>query len=215
MNKLTDPLTEQIRRHRVIAIMRRLPDEQVEPVFSALADAGIRLIEITMNTAGAAEQISRVSGRFSGRMLIGAGTVSTVERARLALAAGAQFLVTPNLDLEVIDLAKAHQCPILPGVLTPTEMMTAVKAGVVTLKLFPANQLGPAYVRDILAPLDDLNLVAVGGVTRDNAAEWLRAGCIGVGMGSSLLDKDLLRDRRYDEITSRTKVFTDSLLHNH
>ena len=101
MIKLTDPLTEQIRCHRVIAIMRHLPDEQVEPVFSALADAGIRLIEITMNTAGAAEQISRVIGRFSGRMLIGAGTVSTVDRARLALAAGAQFLVTPNLDLDV------------------------------------------------------------------------------------------------------------------
>lgn len=215
MSKLTDPLTEQIRRHRVIAIMRHLPEEQVEPVFSALADAGIRLIEITMNTAGAAEQISRVTSRFSSRMLIGAGTVSTVERARLAMAAGAQFLVTPNLDLEVVELAKAHQCPILPGVLTPTEMMAAIKAGVVTLKLFPASQLGPAYVKDVLAPLDDLNLVAVGGVTQDNAAEWLKAGCIGIGMGSSLLDKDLLRDRRYDEIIRRTKVFIDNLLNNH
>lgn len=215
MSKLTDPLTEQIRRHRVIAIMRHLPEEQVEPVFSALADAGIRLIEITMNTAGAAEQISRVTSRFSSRMLIGAGTVSTVERARLAMAAGAQFLVTPNLDLEVVELAKAHQYPILPGVLTPTEMMAAIKAGVVTLKLFPASQLGPAYVKDVLAPLDDLNLVAVGGVTQDNAAEWLKAGCIGIGMGSSLLDKDLLRDRRYDEIIRRTKVFIDNLLNNH
>ena len=149
------------------------------------------------------------------RSLIGAGTVSTVERARLAMAAGAQFLVTPNLDLEVVELAKAHQCPILPGVLTPTEMMAAIKAGVVTLKLFPASQLGPAYVKDVLAPLDDLNLVAVGGVTQDNAAEWLKAGCIGIGMGSSLLDKDLLRDRRYDEIIRRTKVFIDNLLNNH
>jgi 2-dehydro-3-deoxyphosphogluconate aldolase/(4S)-4-hydroxy-2-oxoglutarate aldolase len=212
MNKSHESLTEQIRRHRVIAIMRHLPDEQVEPVFNALADAGIRLIEITMNTAGAAEQIRRVVGRFSGRMLIGAGTVSTTERARLALAAGAQFLVTPNLDLEVVELAKAHQCPIMPGVLTPTEMMAAVKAGVVTLKLFPASQLGPAYVKDVLAPLDDLNLVAVGGVTQENAAEWLRAGCIGVGMGSSLFDKDLLRAGKYGEIARRTSIFVEKLL---
>jgi 2-dehydro-3-deoxyphosphogluconate aldolase/(4S)-4-hydroxy-2-oxoglutarate aldolase len=211
MNKSHEPLTEQIRRHRIIAIMRHLPDDQVEPVFNALAEAGIRLIEITMNTAGAAEQISRVIGRFSGCMLIGAGTVSTTERARLALAAGAQFLVTPNLDLEVVELAKAHQCPIMPGVLTPTEMMAAVKAGVATLKLFPASQLGPAYVKDVLAPLDDLNLVAVGGVTQENAVEWLRAGCIGVGMGSSLLDKDLLRAGKYDEIVRRTKIFAETL----
>ncbi|MDW7658484.1 MAG: bifunctional 4-hydroxy-2-oxoglutarate aldolase/2-dehydro-3-deoxy-phosphogluconate aldolase [Bacillota bacterium] len=211
MNKLNDPLTEMIRRHRVIAIMRHLPDEQVEPVFSALADAGIRLIEITMNTSGAAEQISRVIGQFSDRMMIGAGTVSTPGRARIALSAGAQFLVTPNLDLEVIAMAKEHHCPIMPGVLTPTEMMAAIKAGVVTLKLFPASQLGPAYVKDVLAPLDDLNLVAVGGVTQDNAAEWINAGCIGVGMGSSLLDKDLMRVRNYAEIVRRTKIFIDSL----
>lgn len=202
---------EEIRRHHVIAILRHLPDDQVEPVFDTLADTGIRLIEITMNSAGAAAQISRLVRLYGEKLLIGAGTVSTPERAREALAAGARFLVTPNLDLDVIDLAKAHPCPVIPGVLTPTEMMTAVRAGASALKLFPASQMGPAYVRDVLAPLDDLAIVAVGGVTAETAQDWIKAGCIGVGLGSSLIDKALLRDKQYAEIKRQTRSLIERL----
>ncbi len=206
--KLMDLMT----RYRVVAIVRHLPEDQLEPVFAALADAGIRLIEVTMNSAGAAEQITLAQELFGDRMLIGAGTVSTPDRALAALAAGARFLVTPNLDLEVVEIARRQHCPVIPGVMTPTEMMTAMKAGVKVLKLFPASQLGTAYVKNILAPLDELKLVAVGGVTPQNSAEWIKAGCVGVGMGSSLLPKDLVESKNYGQLRRQTEAFIRQLI---
>jgi len=206
--KLMDLMT----RYRVVAIVRHLPEDQLEPVFAALADAGIRLIEVTMNSAGAAEQITLAQELFGDRMLIGAGTVSTPDRALAALAAGARFLVTPNLDLEVVEIARRQHCPVIPGVMTPTEMMTAMKAGVKVLKLFPASQLGTAYVKDILAPLDELKLVAVGGVTPQISAEWIKAGCVGVGMGSSLLPKDLVESKNYGQLRRQTEAFIRQLI---
>ena len=206
--KLMDLMT----RYRVVAIVRHLPEDQLEPVFAALADAGIRLIEVTMNSAGAAEQITLAQELFGDRMLIGAGTVSTPDRALAALAAGARFLVTPNLDLEVVEIARRQHCPVIPGVMTPTEMMTAMKAGVKVLKLFPASQLGTAYVKDILAPLDELKLGAVGGVTPQNSAEWIKAGCVGVGMGSSLLPKDLVESKNYGQLRRQTEAFIRQLI---
>jgi 2-dehydro-3-deoxyphosphogluconate aldolase / (4S)-4-hydroxy-2-oxoglutarate aldolase len=207
MNQIitNEKLKELIKRHRVIAIMRHLPDEQLEPVFSALSDAGIRLIEVTMNSRAAAEQIKKAASMFADRMVIGAGTVSTPERAREALSAGARFLVTPNLDLEVVQIAQEQECPIIPGVLTPSEMMTAVKAGVRMLKLFPASEMGPEYIKAVLAPLDELDLVAVGGITAQNAEEWIKAGCLGVGMGSALVDKKLMAEGQYEALTQKTQ----------
>ncbi|MEA4888051.1 MAG: bifunctional 4-hydroxy-2-oxoglutarate aldolase/2-dehydro-3-deoxy-phosphogluconate aldolase [Clostridiaceae bacterium] len=208
---LTNSMNDLIRHYRLIAIMRHLPEEQLIPVFQMLADAGVRLIEITMNTKAAAEQINLARTRFGGRMLIGAGTVSTPERATEAMDAGAQFLVTPNLDPDVLDLAKKRSCPVVCGVLTPTEMMAAIRAGASTLKIFPAGRMGTGYIKDILAPLNDLNLVAVGGVTADNAADWIRAGCIGIGMGSSLLNPQLIQEGRYDELGRQTEALLGRL----
>jgi 2-dehydro-3-deoxyphosphogluconate aldolase / (4S)-4-hydroxy-2-oxoglutarate aldolase len=204
-------MIEEIRCHRIIAILRHLPDDQVVPVFQTLADAGIRLVEVTMNTAGATSQIMQMLELHGGQMLIGAGTVSTVAQASQALAAGARFMVAPNFDSDVIAVARLAGCPILPGVLTPSEMMAAVKAGANLLKLFPASRMGTDYVRDVLAPLDDLNLVAVGGITPQNAPDWLAAGCIGVGLGSSLLDRQLLQEHRYAEIGRRVRQLVVNL----
>lgn len=198
-------IDDLIRQYRIIAIMRHIPDDQLIPVFRALADAGIRMIEITMNTQAAFDQIRLVRTHFAGEMLIGAGTVTTLELAQEAIDAGARFLVTPNLNLQVLQLAKNRGCPVIPGVMTPTEMAMAAQAGARVLKLFPAGHLGPGYVKDVLAPLDDICLIAVGGVTPDNMNDWLRAGCIGVGMGSSLIDPQLLRECRYEELGQRTQ----------
>ncbi len=207
----TSSFSDLIKKHRIVAILRHLPAEQLIPVFTALAEGGIRLLEITLNTASALHMIASARSYFKTDLLIGAGTVSTPARASQALAAGAQFLVTPNLDLTVLDLAQKAACPVLPGVLTPTEMLTAVGAGADVLKLFPASHLGPAYVKDVLAPLDDLQLVAVGGVTRANAQAWLQAGCIGVGLGSSLFAKELLAEKDYNGITASIKAFSTEL----
>lgn len=208
---LDQPLRELIRQNRIIAIMRHLPEDQLIPVFRTLADAGVRLIEITMNTQAAAAQIHEAQKHFAGDMLIGAGTVTTAARAREALDAGARFLVTPNLNLQVLALAASEHCPVIPGVMTPTEMVMAAEAGAEVLKLFPAGQLGTGYVKDVLAPLDDISLVAVGGVTPANMNDWILAGCIGVGMGSSLLDPLLVRERRYEELGDRTRQMLQML----
>ena len=162
------PLRDLVRQQRIIAIMRHLPDDQLVPVFRTLADAGIRLIEITMNTQAAAAQIHEAQKNFGNEMWIGAGTVTTVARAHEALEAGARFLVTPNLNLDVLALAASAGCPVIPGVMTPTEMVMAAEAGAEVLKLFPASHLGTGYVKDVLAPLDTISLVAVGGVTPAN-----------------------------------------------
>ncbi len=210
MEKQLD-FNQAVRRQRIIAILRHLPADQVIPLFTALAEGGIRLVEITLNTTGALAMIKKARQYFQDDLVIGAGTVSTPDRARQALAAGASFLVTPNLDLAVIGLARQAGCPVLPGVMTPSEMVAAAGAGANTLKLFPASHLGPAYVRDVLAPLDELSLVAVGGVTRENAAGWLRAGCIGLGLGSSLFDKQLLAAKDYQAISRSLKSFSAEL----
>ncbi|HBP38065.1 MAG TPA: 2-dehydro-3-deoxyphosphogluconate aldolase [Clostridiales bacterium] len=193
----SDSIAGLIRECRIIAIVRNLPAAQLAPVFEALANGCIRLIEVTMNSTGAADQIKQANRLFGDRMLIGAGTVTSCERASAAIDAGACFLVTPNLDLAVLKLARSRKCPVIPGVMTPTEMMQARQAGATVLKLFPASHLGTAYVRDILSPLDDLQLVAVGGVTAANAGDWIAAGCIGVGMGSSLVDSSLIKNLDY------------------
>lgn len=200
-----------IRTHRVIAIVRHLPADQLDPVFESLYAGGVRLIEVTMNSAGAAAQIAAACAHFGDRMLVGAGTVTTTERADAAIAAGARFLVTPNLDLDVLALAREKNCPVIPGVLTPTEMMQAMKAGAAALKLFPASHLGPAYVKDVLSPLNDLNLVAVGGVTPENAADWIKAGCIGVGLGGCLLDPRLVQNRDYEGLRLLAASLTGNL----
>lgn len=199
-----------LEKHRVIAILRHMPPEQTSQVFDALYEGGIRITEITMNSDSAARQIQQQHERLGRRMYIGAGTVTTIERAKAALDAGAQFLVTPNVDLKIIELAKSHQVPILPGVMTPSEMMMAVSAGIHTLKLFPAAQMGLDYVKAVKAPLDDIHLVAVGGISPEQTAEWLQAGCIAVGIGSSLLDMELIRQGQYDKASEKIASFLNS-----
>lgn len=211
MKQLDTNFCDMIRRRRIIAILRHLPEDQLIPVFRALAQAGIQLIEITMNTAAAARQIAQAQEHFSDRLIIGAGTVSTPARAREALAAGARFLVTPNLDLQVVRVAQEADCPVIPGVLTPTEMMTAVNAGVSVLKLFPAARMGLGYLKDILAPLDDLNIIAVGGITAENALDWLHAGCIAVGMGSALVSSEHLQSGDYETLQTEVRQLVDKL----
>jgi len=211
MKNNDENLTELIKKHRLIAIMRHLPDDQIEPVFGALAEAGVQLIEIAMNTIGAIAQLEKMLMLFGDRMMIGAGTVLSPELAKEAIETGARFMITPHFDPEVVAVARTNHCPIIPGVLTPTEMMTARKAGVDVLKLFPADQMGTAYIRNLLAPFKDLNLVAVGGIKPDNALDWIKAGCIGVGIGTALFEKTWLETGRYSEITEQVRRLIDQL----
>lgn len=171
-------VVERLRQERVVAVLRRVSD--VDRVAAELAGAGIGILEVTLDDAGALGAIERLRGRPGVAVL--AGTVRTVEQAEAAAAAGAQALVSPVLSGAVV--ARGHQLgvPVIPGALTPTEIEAAWRAGAAMVKLFPARLGGPAYVADVLKPLADVPLVCTGGVTAANASEYLDAGAAAVGV---------------------------------
>jgi 2-dehydro-3-deoxyphosphogluconate aldolase/(4S)-4-hydroxy-2-oxoglutarate aldolase len=200
-------LLDAIRRHRLIAILRGFDPDRIVPLAEALYEGGIRLIEVTMNTPDAERQLRALAERSEGRWHVGAGTVLDAESARRALACGAAYFVTPNVDEEVLAFAAEAGVDILPGALTPTEIARAHKLGARAVKLFPASRLGPGYIRDLQGPLPHIPLVAVGGVELENAPAYLEAGAVGLGLGSRLLDRQALRDGNYAVITQRAREF--------
>lgn len=170
----------------IIAIMRGIEGADLMKMVEALYEGGIRLAEVTLNTPGALSAIRELRTRFDGKMFIGAGTVITLEKAHQAIDAGAQFLVTPNVDPEIIRLCILSNIWITPGAFTPTEIVTAMNLGCRYIKLFPVRALGPAYIKDVLAPLSDARLLAVGGVDAKNIGDYIKAGAVGAGVGGSL-----------------------------
>mgnify|MGYP001341828700 FL=1 len=204
-------LLSAIRQHRLIAILRGFDADQIVPLAEALFAGGIRLIEVTMNTPDAARQIRALAAHGEGKWHVGAGTVIDVAAARQALACGATYFVTPNLDEDVLAFAADAGVDVLPGALTPTEIVRAHRHGAKAVKLFPASAMGPAYVKDLQGPLAHIPLVAVGGVSLDNAAAYLAAGAVGLGLGSQLLDRQALRDGNYALITERARQFVQAV----
>lgn len=161
----------------------------------ALSDGGLRALEFTVTNESATAAIREVRDELAGGALVGAGTVLDTEHARDAVSAGAQFLVTPVMRRDVIEVGKESGVPVVCGAFSPTEVLDAHEAGAELVKVFPAGSLGPAYVKDLLAPLPRLRLVPPGGVGLDNCAAFLEAGAYTVAVGSSLVDEELV-DRR-------------------
>ena len=186
------PAEQMIRQHGLIAIMRG--DFSVEDFLTigeVLAENGIRVMEVTLNSASVREAIPALRQRFGDDLLIGAGTIRRAEQVDEALEMGAQFIVSPNFDAAAVARSQAANVLHLPGVATPTEAETAFVAGCTMLKLFPADVLGgPAYLKAIRAPLDDIAFVPTGGVEPDNAGEYRRAGAVALGLGGSLVSKN-------------------------
>jgi 2-dehydro-3-deoxyphosphogluconate aldolase / (4S)-4-hydroxy-2-oxoglutarate aldolase len=177
-------LEEALRLVPLVAILRR-PQADLDLCARILSDAGVRLIEVTIDTPGAIEFLQRRTAESSSTFY-GAGTVLTVELAEKAISAGAAFLVTPNCSAEVIAIARAHRRFIFTGAMTPTEIYSAFRAGANMIKVFPAASLGPNYFRELRGPLSDIPLMATGGISPQNAAEFFRAGVKAIGVGSSL-----------------------------
>lgn len=176
-----------VRDEGLIAIVRgNFPAQKVLEIGDALLASPVRVMEVTLNTPGALDVIGLLRARFGEAMRIGAGTVRTASQFKDALAAGAQFTVAPNLDLATVEQALANDLLHLPGVFTPTEVQTAFAAGCRMVKLFPAD-IGPAYLKAIRAPLDDVLFVPTGGVTPDNVGDYIRAGAAAVALGSALV----------------------------
>jgi 2-dehydro-3-deoxyphosphogluconate aldolase / (4S)-4-hydroxy-2-oxoglutarate aldolase len=176
----------------VVAVVRARSAEQVLPLSEALIDAGFRAVEITMTTPNALEAIRLASAKFSNVASIGVGTVLNAETARRAIDAGAEFIVSPITKPEIAQVAAAAARPVMLGAYTATEAQTAFDAGTDYVKLFPADTLGPAYIKALRAPLPHLRIVPTGGVSIDNIFDFFAAGCPAVGLGSSLISKAVL-----------------------
>jgi 2-dehydro-3-deoxyphosphogluconate aldolase/(4S)-4-hydroxy-2-oxoglutarate aldolase len=174
---------------KLVAVVRLDSGEQLVRVAEALKAGGMSVIEFTVSTPGAIDMIKEASARFGDQVLMGAGTVLDPETARAAILAGAEFIVTPTLNLATIELCKRYGKPIIPGALTPTEILTAWQAGSDLVKVFPASTMGPDYLKAVLAPLPQVRLVPTGGVSAENAAEYLKAGATALGVGGKLVDK--------------------------
>jgi len=177
---------------RVVAIIR---GDGADLVGAAMVDAGVRIVEVTLTVDGAFRSIAELRRIAPTDAVVGAGTVLTVHDAERAVDAGAQFLVSPHLDLEIVAWSIDHDIAYLPGVLTPTEIIAARRAGARALKLFPAGSLGPGYLRDLLGPFPDLEIVPARGVDGSNARMFLDVGAIAVGLGSALTPAALRTDR--------------------
>jgi len=208
---LNNPMLQELLNHKIIAILRGVEPSYSLPLGQAIIDGGIKFMEITMNTAGAETMIMEWRKNFADQAYVGAGTVIDLEHAERAIAAGAQFLISPNLDVEAIKYAQQHNIPMWPGVMTPTEIIAAMKAGVDAVKLFPMASLGVNYLREIRGPIDQFPIIATGGVKLDNIRDYFAAGANAVGMGGKLVDLQLAREGKFDEITACIKQYIEAI----
>lgn len=177
----------------VVGIVRHLAPDDMAVILPLYVENGLTTIEFTLNTPGAADLIRQTIDHFAGQLNVGAGTVRTLTDLDVALTAGAQFIVTPTLNEMVVQRCVELGIPVFPGAFTPTEIERAWTLGAAIVKVYPAGILGPDYIRDVKAPLNDVKLLPTGGVSLDNAAAFFRAGADGVGMGSQLFDKAMIR----------------------
>ena len=199
---------------RLIAVVRAGGADEAARAVEALAEAGVGVAEISLTTPGALDALARVAASLGERQLIGAGTVRTLEDAERALGAGAGFLVSPNLDLAVVEWALAHDVLHVPGALSPSEVALALARGAPLIKLFPAGGPGPGYVRELLAPFPEARLIPTGGVSTANARAFLEAGAYAVAVGSALVNATTIRDSAQlaalaREFQSLTATLTD------
>lgn len=194
----------------IIAVVRAERPEQVLPLSEALLAGGVIAIEITMTTPNAIEAIRETSAKLGDKALIGVGTVLDVETCRKAIEASAQFVVTPIMRPAIAEAAHALDKPVMLGAYTPTEAQLAHEAGADFIKIFPAEGLGPNYIKSLRAPLPHLNIVPTGGVDLHNVAEFLKAGCAALGVGSSLVSKKILQEANWSELTRLAKAFVEA-----
>lgn len=195
----------------VVAIIRVASAQEAVEVCGAIAKGGVKPIEITMTVPGAIDAIKELKGAMEDNVLLGAGTVLDPETARAVILAGAEFVVCPTLNLEVIKVCRRYSKIVIPGAFTPTEILTAWEAGADIVKVFPATVGGPRYLRDIRGPLPQIRLMPTGGVNLENTPDFIRAGAVAVAAGTSLVDKKAVSERKYDIITENAKKFIEAV----
>ena len=210
MNNMIDDLNK-ILDTGIIAIVRVSSAADAVDVCGAVARGGVNTIEVTMTVPGAIEAIREFKKTASKDILLGAGTVLDPETARIVILNGADFIVTPNLNVDVIKMAHRYGKVVIPGTFTPTEILAAWDAGADIVKIFPAGVVGPQYLRDIKGPFPQIRLTPTGGVTLENAPEFIRAGASCISVATSLVDKKALAEKKFDVISEKARQFIQAV----
>jgi len=195
----------------IIAVIRANSSEQLIGASQALYEGGVTALEVTMTTPNALGVISDVSKRFGNKVLVGVGTVLDTETCRAAILAGAEYVVTPITRPEVIKMSHRYGVPITCGAYTPTEAVTAQESGADFVKIFPADQLGALYIKNILGPLPQLQIIPTGGVNLDTVEAFIKAGCVALGAGSSLVSKEILKNQDWKKLTETAAAFVEAI----
>ena len=208
---------EYVQQRKVVAIVRGLSPEHIVRLGHAFEEGGIGLMEVTYNQRApetwkdTARAIEAVEKEFGDRLLVGAGTVITLEQVRMTYEAGGHYLVTPTTQPEIIRAGKALGLGLYPGAFTATEILEAYNAGADAVKVFPVGNLGPGYIKALKAPLSHIPLMAVGGVNAKNAGDFIKAGCVGVGVGGNLVNKEWIENGEWDRITDLAKAYMEAV----
>ncbi len=200
MSTLSKIFFEKFEKAPVVGILRGHNLDTCRKIADCFLKVGLYTLEVTMNTEGVDEIISTLAKEYP-QMNVGAGTVLDTKGLQKALDAGAQFMVTPIVDKEVIKACVAQGIPVFPGAYTPTEIYGAWAMGASAVKVFPATQLGTTFIKDVLAPLNEVKLLPTGGVSLDNIRSFFEVGVVGVGMGSSLINKELVKTKNWEALT--------------
>ena len=204
-------IVQEIQRLGVVAIIRMKDAAKLRRVVDAIADGGVRAIEVTMTVPGAVELIGTLAKSLPPDILLGAGTVTDPDTVRAVVDAGARYVVSPVFRRDVIAACHARDVAAAPGCFTPTEILDAHDAGADVVKVFPATALGPQFIKDVRAPLPQVRLMPTGGVSLDNAGDWIRAGAVAVGVGSALLDTKAIEEGRFEVLTSNARRIVASV----
>lgn len=201
------PVPDVLAATRVVAILRRTDAAQAVATAEAIYAGGVRAIEVTCDSDGVFDMIRAIGDALGDRMVVGAGTVLDLPTAERALEAGARYVVSPHTDPALIAALAGRGVPCVPGAFTASEVLAAWRAGATLVKLFPAGPVGPGYIKDLRGPLRQIPLLPTGGVTLQNAGDFIAAGAWGLGIGSALVDGPLVAAGRFDELTRRAAGF--------
>ncbi|MCI8436352.1 MAG: bifunctional 4-hydroxy-2-oxoglutarate aldolase/2-dehydro-3-deoxy-phosphogluconate aldolase [Lawsonibacter sp.] len=211
---MAQSVLERIYEEKIIAIVRGIPSGKIAALAQALAEGGVSCIEVTFDQTNPEETLTSlrtIKSELGDRICLGAGTVMTVEQVEQAAQAGAEYMISPNVDEAVIRATKALGKVSIPGAMTPTETAFAYQCGADIVKLFPAGLLGPAYIKAVKTPLKHIPVSAVGNITIENCADFIQAGAVGVGVGGNLVSALLVKEGCFSQITATARAYREKL----
>jgi len=204
-------IVNKIIENVVVAVIRLKDEKKLLQVVEAIYSGGVKTIEITLTVPNALESLAKLKKEFTGDILVGVGSVLSVDSAKQAIDAGAQFIVSPIFKKEILEYVGSKNLPMCPGAFSPTEIFSAYELGADIVKVFPADVVGMDFFKSIKSPMPQLKLMPTGGVTLTNAAQWLAKGACAVGIGSALVDQKLIENNNYSEVTKNAKTLMDTI----